>query len=379
MTEPAAPKRRRWPKMIPVATGALALSVGAGMASADSGGGVTPDAPDVRDVQCVERCAGVRTATEGSRVQLSGASLESVDEVIFAKQLSVHPTSASANVIEARVPAGAETGRVGVSAYGLTDETEQELEIVPASQIPDSGDFKLSSAQATPRKSYYDGLHRPTVSYLFQGGARTDVRIEVVDQETGQLTAAFLDQDAEPNTRNVAEWDGRTADGRLAPNGDYKFRVGSLAAGKTQSDEAARFSFHKFRHPLPAKHSYGDGFGAGRNHQGQDVFARCGAKLFAARGGRVQWNKTHSAAGNYLVIDGKGTQLDFMYAHLRERSPLKEGDRVRTGQPIGAVGDTGNASGCHLHFEVWSGPGWYEGGEPLPAVTKMLKTWDVWS
>ena len=99
----------------------------------------------------------------------------------------------------------------------------------------------------------------------------------------------------------------------------------------------------------------------------------------AARGGRVQWNKTRSAAGNYLVIDGKGTQTDFMYMHLKRRSPLQRGDRVRTGQKIGLVGETGNATGCHLHFEVWSGPGWYEGGHALSSVSNLLKTWDRWS
>ena len=141
----------------------------------------------------------------------------------------------------------------------------------------------------------------------------------------------------------------------------------------------SRFGFYKYRFPIAAKHSYGDGFGANRGHQGQDVFAKCGTTLRAARGGRVQWNKNHAAAGNYLVIDGKGTQSDFMYAHMLAPSPLREGERVHTGQRIGQVGDSGNASGCHLHFEAWSGPGWYEGGQALSSVRRLLKTWDAWS
>ena len=71
-----------------------------------------------------------------------------------------------------------------------------------------------------------------------------------------------------------------------------------------------------------------------------------------------------------MVIDGDGTGEDYAYMHLAEPSPFKAGDRVYTGQRIGAVGETGNARGCHLHFELWGAPGWYQGGrpfDPLPA------------
>ena len=121
----------------------------------------------------------------------------------------------------------------------------------------------------------------------------------------------------QPSTRNSPRWNGRTDDGALAANGEYKFRIGSASGGGLETTANSRFGYYKFRFPLTAKHGYGDGYGAGRGHQGQDVFAKCGATLRAARGGRVQWNKTHSAAGNYLVIDGKGTRTDFMYAHLQ--------------------------------------------------------------
>jgi murein DD-endopeptidase MepM/ murein hydrolase activator NlpD len=57
---------------------------------------------------------------------------------------------------------------------------------------------------------------------------------------------------------------------------------------------------------------------------------------------------------------------------------LMTGDPVRTGQPIGIVGDTGNASACHLHFEIWTAPGWYEGGSPIDPYP-YLKKWDAYS
>ena len=109
------------------------------------------------------------------------------------------------------------------------------------------------------------------------------------------------------------------------------------------------------------------------------MFAACGTPLVAARGGVVKFKRVPVArAGNYLVIDGARTGVDFAYMHMREAALVGEGDRVRTGQPIGFVGATGRASGCHLHFEEWSAPGWYSGGsafDPLPD----LRAWDAQS
>jgi murein DD-endopeptidase MepM/ murein hydrolase activator NlpD len=131
--------------------------------------------------------------------------------------------------------------------------------------------------------------------------------------------------------------------------------------------------------PVVVSHTFGDGYGAGRDHDGQDIFARCGAAVLSARAGRVQAVDVHRGAGNYIVIDGTGTRVDAMYAHLLRPPTLDVGDRVRMGQRIGRVGQSGNASACHLHFELWSAPGWFEGGSPLPSVGRLLRTWDSWS
>ena len=98
-------------------------------------------------------------------------------------------------------------------------------------------------------------------------------------------------------------------------------------------------------------------FGAARggySHQGQDVFAACGTPLVAAEGGTVKHKATHERAGNYIVIAGEQDGFDYAYMHLRDAALVNKGDQVVTGQPIGFVGQTGRASGCHLHFEMWA-------------------------
>lgn len=129
--------------------------------------------------------------------------------------------------------------------------------------------------------------------------------------------------------------------------------------------------------PVQGKHDYGtavNGFGGGRKHEGQDILAKCGLPLVAALPGVVTLTRFEERAGNYIVIKADdGTSQAYM--HLKAAATLAKNARVVAGQPIGQVGRTGDASACHLHFELWTAPGWYEGGspvDPLPA----LRSWD---
>jgi murein DD-endopeptidase MepM/ murein hydrolase activator NlpD len=374
---------------VPVATAVASLCVGAGAASAGSGagGGVgAPQPPTLHDVTCAQKCAGVRKAIAGSKVVISGNHLGAVKRVRFAAadggRLDVAPVKVGKRAVQAKVPNGAASGKPAVTdPYGNAAVSPQALTIVK--RIPASAGFKLTSATASPRNAYYDGTSKPVVSFMFQGTAATDVRVDVIARHTGgRVVASFVDAAAEPNTENSASWDGKLLDGTHARGGFYRFSIGPAAGGAVETTTDSLFQYRGYKFPVRGAHTYGDGVGApraGHVHEGQDVSAACGTPLQAARGGRVQWNGYQSAAGNYLVIDGKRTGHDYAYMHLREPSPLRKGHVVRTGQRIGFVGATGDATGCHLHMEEWSGPGWYEGGHFLSEITEHLQNWDTWS
>ena len=72
------------------------------------------------------------------------------------------------------------------------------------------------------------------------------------------------------------------------------------------------------------------------------------------------------ALGNSVVLALPGG-LFATYAHMQPGSiPVKPGDRVRRGQLLGRVGNSGNATGPHLHFHIATGPGL--SGEGVPYV-----------
>jgi murein DD-endopeptidase MepM/ murein hydrolase activator NlpD len=262
---------------------------------------------------------------------------------------------------------------------------------------PSAGTLSLTSALASPRKSFYYGVRYPSLRYeIGSNQPANDLRIDVVDA-AGATVKSFFRNDVAPNVPNSIRWDGATAEGRPAPNGRYTFRILPQSGGpmarpakrlQASSSEAPSlnlsFAIYGYAFPVLGAHDFGSSearFGAGRSghtHEGQDVMAKCGTPLIAARGGRVQYSGYQSAAGNYVIIDGKGTGYDTGYMHLLEPSPLQEGMTVRTGQSIGLVGETGNAAGCHLHFEIWTAPGWYEGGSPIDPLS-YLKQWDAYS
>jgi murein DD-endopeptidase MepM/ murein hydrolase activator NlpD len=135
--------------------------------------------------------------------------------------------------------------------------------------------------------------------------------------------------------------------------------------------------------PVNGDFDYGEadarfGNSRGRPHEGQDVFAKKGTELLAvANGGVVDEAPADSAysggRGDFVAIYDEIEDRTYVYFHMNGRSPLREGDQVAAGDPVGAVGCTGSCWGNHLHFEIRLGRG-AEGKaiDPLP----FLRRWE---
>lgn len=89
----------------------------------------------------------------------------------------------------------------------------------------------------------------------------------------------------------------------------------------------------------------------GRNHQGIDIGARTGTPIVAAAEGKVMFSGWGPTGYGKMVIVKHKRHLTTLYAHASQLW-VKQGNYVKQGQKIAAVGSTGRSTGPHLHFEV---------------------------
>lgn len=148
----------------------------------------------------------------------------------------------------------------------------------------------------------------------------------------------------------------------------------SLGLVTASSQAASSGKVPRLVFPILGEATWTDDFGDARgqgSHEGNDLLAPRRALALAAEAGRVKFWTTSARAGCMLYLDGaSGTQ--YLYIHLNNdltdendnrgtcvpgvayAKGLASGDKVAAGDPIGFVGDSGDADGIspHLHFEV---------------------------
>lgn len=128
-------------------------------------------------------------------------------------------------------------------------------------------------------------------------------------------------------------------------------------------------------HPMKqGTYTVSSGYGPrwGTIHAGLDFAAPIGTPIYAAADGVVVEGRERynvGGFGSWIWLDCQDSVgKDFIYGHVKHSGILvRAGDRVRAGQQIGVVGNEGQSTGPHLHFEVWGSPGRLGGAHQDPA------------
>jgi murein DD-endopeptidase MepM/ murein hydrolase activator NlpD len=102
-------------------------------------------------------------------------------------------------------------------------------------------------------------------------------------------------------------------------------------------------------------------------HYAIDIAADYGSTVVAAAGGTVIFAGWKNNGGGYQVWIAHGSGLYTTYNHMSAIT-VGRGQSVGRGQQVGRVGQSGNATGPHLHFEVWRGPVWNGGTRVNPLL-----------
>jgi murein DD-endopeptidase MepM/ murein hydrolase activator NlpD len=208
-------------------------------------------------------------------------------------------------------------------------------------------------------------------------GRRITVNVTTVDGSADELFVDLFRASAAKRERVAGTIPGGGSQPfvvEVVEGGDYVLRV-QPALGAAASYDVGIESRALLAFPVQGVNGSAiwSGFGAERDggrraHRGVDIFAPRGTPVLAATDGWVTRVETTRVGGNVIWVQPLFGNMRLYYAHLHEQW-VEPGDFVLAGQPLGAVGNTGNAvtTPPHLHFGVYVRRQGVRGGAQDPA------------
>lgn len=188
-----------------------------------------------------------------------------------------------------------------------------------------------------------------------------DIAGKLNNTTTLKAKFAMNSQTARPGTsRPISPYGGKPYPGDFTPGDNDELAYDLPIQGKT-TIETVSSPYANRIHPITNKPD---------QHMGLDIAEPTGTPLVALADGEVIFAKgpqMSDAAGWYVVIKYEdkinGGALYSRYLHMRDKALHKKGDLVARGDVVGYVGNTGNSTGPHLHWEL--GKKSREGGSKL--------------
>jgi murein DD-endopeptidase MepM/ murein hydrolase activator NlpD len=148
------------------------------------------------------------------------------------------------------------------------------------------------------------------------------------------------------------------------PKPVYHPRAASSGSHSTRSSGPVHYSGGSMHWPVVGGNNYVSQY-FHYGHWAIDIAADYGSRVVAAAGGTVTFAGWKSNGGGWQVWISHGSGLYTTYNHMSAIS-VGDGQSVGRGQQVGRVGQSGHATGPHLHFEVWQGPIWNGGTRVNP-------------
>ena len=160
------------------------------------------------------------------------------------------------------------------------------------------------------------------------------------DREVGHILAAEITHQGQTQ-RAIRYTDSRGYTGYYTPMGDSWEQISLLSAPVEFTRISSLFGDRK--HPILNKF---------HTHTGIDYAAPWGTPIIAAGEATITFIGRKGGYGKAIILE-HNPRVHTLYAHLSKYEPqLQVGDKVVTGQIIGYVGQTGRATGPHLHYEI---------------------------
>lgn len=142
----------------------------------------------------------------------------------------------------------------------------------------------------------------------------------------------------------------------IAPTTSAPSQVQSLSKSRKVADAvAAREAAARApKFVKPAEGRFTSGFGArwGTSHRGIDIANAIGTPIVSVADGTVLESGPASGFGMWVRVQLEDGTIN-VYGHIN-RSFVKEGQKVKAGEEIAEIGNRGQSTGPHLHFEVWT-------------------------
>ena len=319
--------------------------------------------------------------TTGSNVDREGssASTPAAPPTTEETSASIAPTADSAGLAEVQAEAsGTSEGSVGINAAIVVDDPSSRIReylgLHAGAQLPVSFSYEVQAGDTATSIAERFGLDEATVLFnnfdiydanqLSVGQLLTlpPVNGLVYTVQPGDIFDVLMENFQGDRERTLAYPANNMSSADqifvgqklLLVHGSASVASSSSSGSSSGGQSAAVWTVPTFIWPLGFE-KISDHFGTPRSnsvgyHTGVDFVAAVGTIVGSSAAGQVTVATWDPSYGNWIEIDHGGGYRS-RYAHLNEIF-VREGEWVQSNTYIGTVGNTGNSSGAHLHFEV---------------------------